>query len=191
MSGPLHCRTLRASIHALHSTLHSPLATLSSPVISHASLLVVPPQERAYKSAFEEPARFYYDAKGDGGGRDHVNVHGTNWYAVALHEGLGISVPLVPEEEDVHFMAVAAYWDGLRPSAWELFKQREHFGKEFEGIAELRANASRHFSRSVGGGVFESRPPRNLRDKIKSDANARESNRAISNQRSPPKGRGT
>ena len=131
-------------------------------------------QERAYKSAFEEPARFYYDAKGDGGGRDHVNVHGTNWYAVALHAGLGVSVPLVPEEDDVHFMAVASFWEGLHPSAWEAFKQREHFGKEFEGIAGLRTNGKRHLKGGVGAGAFEARPPRRLREKIRSDANARE-----------------
>jgi hypothetical protein len=37
-------------------------------------------KERAFKSAFEEPARFYFDCVGDAVGRDHVNVHGLNWY---------------------------------------------------------------------------------------------------------------
>ena len=37
-------------------------------------------KERAFKSAFEEPARFYFDCVDDAAGRDHVNVHGLNWY---------------------------------------------------------------------------------------------------------------
>ena len=31
-------------------------------------------------AAVEEPARFYFDAAGNGCWRDHVNVHGLNWY---------------------------------------------------------------------------------------------------------------
>jgi len=131
-------------------------------------------KERAYKSAFEEPARYYYHVQGDGGGRDHVNVHGTNWYAVALHAGLGVSVPLVPEEEDVHFMAVAHFWGGLTPAAWtDVFATREHFGKEFEGIAPLRGDKSRFFRKGAGAGPLDARPPRQLRDSIRKDAGTR------------------
>ena len=36
-------------------------------------------KERAFKSSFMEPARFYYDAVSNHMGRDHVNVHGLNW----------------------------------------------------------------------------------------------------------------
>ena len=36
-------------------------------------------KERAFKSSFMEPARFYYDAVSNHMGRDHVNVYGLNW----------------------------------------------------------------------------------------------------------------
>jgi hypothetical protein len=130
-------------------------------------------KERAYASAFEEPARFYYDAIGDHGGRDHVNVHGTNWYAVALREALGVVVPLVPEEDDPHFMAVVEFWSGLTPAAWDQFKQRESLGKEFEGLAKLRSNKSRFVRTRVGGGPFDVRPPRQLGQRIRSDSGTR------------------
>ena len=39
-------------------------------------------KERAFKSSFMEPARFYYDSVHNHMGRDHVNVHGLNWVRV-------------------------------------------------------------------------------------------------------------
>ena len=129
-------------------------------------------KERAYASAFDEPARFYFDARGDHGARDHVKVHGSNWYAVALHEALGVSTPYVPEEDDPHKMAVAAFWGGLHPSAWELFSQRDHFGKEFEGIPALRRK-SKHLKGHVDAGVFDAQRPKALRAKLQTNANAR------------------
>ena len=36
-------------------------------------------KERAFKSSFMEPARFYYHLLNNHMGRDHVNVHGLNW----------------------------------------------------------------------------------------------------------------
>ena len=36
-------------------------------------------KERAFLSAFLEPAKFYFDIIGDRYQKDHVNVHGLNW----------------------------------------------------------------------------------------------------------------
>ena len=50
-------------------------------------------KERAYKSAFEQPARFYYNCATMGCG-NHVNVH-VNWYLALSMQGLdtGTSSP--------------------------------------------------------------------------------------------------
>ena len=95
-------------------------------------------KERAFNSAFMEPARCYFNAVGDGGGRDHVNVHGLNWYLALVHSTLGMELPLMPEYNDVHVMGVADFWVGLTDEVWEAFADPFNFGKEFEGIPMLR-----------------------------------------------------
>ena len=46
-------------------------------------------KQHAFTSAFIEPARYFFDRLGAHHGRDHVNVHGLNWYLVLLSEAVG------------------------------------------------------------------------------------------------------
>ena len=54
-------------------------------------------KEKAFNSAIVQPARFYFDLVGDRGGRDHVNIHGMNWYLAVLHATLGVQLPILPK----------------------------------------------------------------------------------------------
>ena len=85
-----------------------------------------------------EPARYYYNCHNDAGGRDHVNVHGLNWYLALLHSTLGVQVPLLPEYGDGHPLGVVDFWQGLSDEAWQAFSQPENFGLDFEGVRLLR-----------------------------------------------------
>lgn len=50
-------------------------------------------KEKAFASAFVEPARFYFDVVSDAFQRDHVDIHGFNWFLALLHATLGAQVP--------------------------------------------------------------------------------------------------
>jgi hypothetical protein len=54
-------------------------------------------KEKAFNSAMVQPARLYFDLLGDGHNRDHVDIHGMNWYLALLHASLGVQVPLLPQ----------------------------------------------------------------------------------------------
>ena len=108
-------------------------------------------KERAFKSSFMEPARFYYHAIGDESGRDHVNVHGLNWHLVLLLATMGVQLPLLPELSDPHVMSVIDFWKGLTPEAWAHFSDFSNFGLDFEGITALRQSSFTFISRRVPG----------------------------------------
>jgi len=127
-------------------------------------------KERAWKSGFEEPARCYFHLVGDHVGRDHVNVHGLNWYLVALDAGLGVKLHMTPEDNDVHCMGVCCFWTGLNQAAWELFADPQNFGKDFESIKSFQKwGRTKFIARSVPSGQFPrgiSGSPAQLRGKI-------------------------
>jgi hypothetical protein len=126
-------------------------------------------KERAFKSAFMEPARFYFHAVTDHGNRDHVNVHGLNWYLAMLHSTAGIQLPLMPEFHDPHVMGVADFWAGLSDDAWKLFSDPSHFGADFEGIPQLCRKPQSFVKKRLPQGEF----PQGLRtDKPKALGNA-------------------
>mmetsp|Transcript_41174 Transcript_41174/g.118997 ORF Transcript_41174/g.118997 Transcript_41174/m.118997 type:complete len:733 (-) Transcript_41174:582-2780(-) len=95
-------------------------------------------KERAFKSSFMEPARFYFSAVRDQSGLDHVNVHGLNWYLALLHAALGIQTPLLPVYEDEAPFGVVDFWAGLEEACWQHFSNPANFGSDFEGMPQLR-----------------------------------------------------
>ena len=50
---------------------------------------------RAFASSTVQPLRMYFDAVDDDHNRDHVDVHGLNWFLALLHSGLGAQLPVV------------------------------------------------------------------------------------------------
>lgn len=104
-------------------------------------------KERAFKSAFIEPARFYFHSVRDSFGRDHVNVHGLNWYLALVHATLGVQVPHLPDYDDIHTMGICDFWAGLTDECWEHFSCPASFGSDFEGIEGLRCRQARSFIR--------------------------------------------
>lgn len=128
-------------------------------------------KERAWKSAFEEPARFYFNCVGDGSGRDHVNVHGINWYLTLLQTGLGFAMPTVADQSDAHSIGVVDFWAGLSSQAWACFSDPNNFGKDFGGIRELRGGGTRWVAKRVASGQFphgdgDVNPPSRLAERI-------------------------
>ena len=104
----------------------------------------------AYKSAIEEPARFYFDACGNTWWRDHVNVHGINWYLSMVRGALGANCPMVPMDYENDVQGFANHWQGLTGEAWRVFSKPENFGKSFEGIRELRGQNPMTFVSDAG-----------------------------------------
>mmetsp|Transcript_24914 Transcript_24914/g.50608 ORF Transcript_24914/g.50608 Transcript_24914/m.50608 type:complete len:856 (-) Transcript_24914:80-2647(-) len=109
-------------------------------------------KEKAFFSAFIEPCRFYFDIVGDESGRDHVNVHGLNWYLALLNSTLGAQVPLLPELSDPHLMGVSDFWAALSDESWRAFAAPENFGKDFQGIGDLKKAAARKLKKRVCAG---------------------------------------
>ena len=112
-------------------------------------------KQNAFASAFVEPARCYFDRLNAHHGRDHVNVHGLNWYLVLLNEAVGFRLPLVPDEDEPEgefWKGLADHWAGLDDAAWGAFAAPANFGKGFEGIAALKKGAAaRVDTRWLGG----------------------------------------
>mmetsp|Transcript_9070 Transcript_9070/g.15545 ORF Transcript_9070/g.15545 Transcript_9070/m.15545 type:complete len:865 (+) Transcript_9070:125-2719(+) len=106
-------------------------------------------KERAFKASFMEPTRLYFDLVGDSCQRDHVNVHGLNWYLAFLHSALGVQVPLLPEYNDPHVMGFADFWKALEDEAWQCFSDPVHFGADFEGISKLKQHGRRLLKQNV------------------------------------------
>lgn len=130
-------------------------------------------KERAWKSAFEEPARFYFKCVGDDCGHSHVNVHGLNWYLTFLSAGLSFAMPIIPDEDDQWHYGLVDFWAGLKPEAWDYFSDPSNFGKEYTGITALKSGGkgkwvAKHVSSdgSWPAGQHDIKPPRKLRSLI-------------------------
>ena len=83
-------------------------------------------KERAIASSFTEPVRFYFDTLGDTFGRDHVTVHGVNWFLAMLHATLGVQAPFLVDYEDRHVLGIADVWAAFSEEAWAVFAQPEN-----------------------------------------------------------------
>lgn len=99
-------------------------------------------KERAFISSFIAPARFYYHLTNNSFGKDHVNIHGLNWYLALLHATLGIQLPYLPTINDCDLMGVIDFWKGLTDDAWNIFCDPNNFGSDFEGIKEFKSSTS-------------------------------------------------
>eukprot|EP00467_Chlorarachnion_reptans_P007228 CAMPEP_0114496562 /NCGR_PEP_ID=MMETSP0109-20121206/5838_1 /TAXON_ID=29199 /ORGANISM="Chlorarachnion reptans, Strain CCCM449" /LENGTH=891 /DNA_ID=CAMNT_0001673847 /DNA_START=134 /DNA_END=2808 /DNA_ORIENTATION=+ len=96
-------------------------------------------KDMAYKSAFEEPCRCYFNAHHNAVQRDHFEVHGFNWYLAGTMAAIGMQLPLIPYMRDSCCMGFAAHWDCAGgETMWTHFKQINNFGKRFEAIPELK-----------------------------------------------------
>jgi hypothetical protein len=143
-------------------------------------------KEKAFNSAIVQPARMYYDYVGDASGRDHVNIHGMNWYLALLHATLGVQLPILPKyrlngmcilllyillphlmlqytilkyhHSDRDKIGVIPFWDGLTTEAWEMFKDPANFGKDFEGIPKAQRVKSAMLCKHVGDDLFAGTP---------------------------------
>jgi len=104
-------------------------------------------KERAFMSAFIAPARFYYHITHNDFGKDHVNIHGLNWYLAVLHSTLGVQLPYLPEMSDDGVIGIIDFWSGLTDDAWSTFSDPMSFGVDFEGIHTFK-NKSSHQLRS-------------------------------------------
>ncbi|KAJ1624857.1 hypothetical protein T492DRAFT_881138 [Pavlovales sp. CCMP2436] len=94
-------------------------------------------KEAAVMASFTEPSRFYFDTIGDTFGRDHVTVHGVNWFLAVLHAALGVQAPFLVDYEDRHVLGIADVWLAFSEECWAIFSHPRNFGKQFGGIREL------------------------------------------------------
>jgi hypothetical protein len=72
-----------------------------------------------------------------------------------LRGGLGVQLPMIPMESERDTIGFCDCWSGLNEDAWEYFSRPENFGKDFQGIAELKSTAPHRErlvrDRSIGG----------------------------------------
>ena len=57
-------------------------------------------KENAFKSALQEPARFYFELCGNIHHKNHVNVHGLNGYLCLVRGWFGFQLPMIPLVDD-------------------------------------------------------------------------------------------
>merc|ERR1711881_818236 len=113
-------------------------------------------KEKAFKSSMFEPCRLYFDLVGNACHRDHVDVHGLNWFLVMLRGGLGVQLPLIPMDNEGDTIGFCHCWGGLHEDkAWPYFADPKNFGKSFEEIKTFRRSSPNRGKfvrdRSLGG----------------------------------------
>jgi len=101
-------------------------------------------KEKAFLSAMQEPARFYYNLCNNIVYRDHVNVHGLNGYLCIIEGSLGCKLPIVAMKDDPDvYKGCCNHWKGLTRNAWEeVFSKEENFGKQYEGMTGITNTSS-------------------------------------------------
>jgi len=97
-------------------------------------------KERAFSSAFMEPAR-YYARKAEVGSEDNVSTHAINWHLAMLQSTLSVHVPLIANYDDEAGNFVADFWAGLQEGAWQVFRAPEHFGKGWRSIPTFKTKS--------------------------------------------------
>ncbi len=97
-------------------------------------------KENAFKSAFQEPAKYYFHhrANREQWNEENVETHGINWYLAMLNATLAIHLPLLPAYWDNWTEVCVDFWVGLNDDCWEEFSKKEHFGLGYQGIASLK-----------------------------------------------------
>lgn len=101
-------------------------------------------KEKAFLSAMQEPARFYYNLCNNILYRDHVNVHGLNGYLCIIEGSLNCRLPIVAMKDDGDmYKGCCDHWKGLTRNAWEeVFSKDENFGKQYEGMTGITNTSS-------------------------------------------------
>eukprot|EP00941_MAST-03F_sp_MAST-3F-sp1_P004668 g4668.t1 len=92
-------------------------------------------KEKAFSSAFMEPARFYFVATNRNDWRAHnVDTHANNWYLSLLNATVNCHLPLIPAYWDNWPNSCAPFMEGLSEQAWEEFKKPENFGLSWQKV---------------------------------------------------------
>ena len=104
----------------------------------------------AFKSAFLEPSRFYFSAansyRGQGWLKDNVETHAQNYYLAMLNSTLSVHLPYMPAYFEGWVECNVDFWAGLNADAWKVFSDPKNFGKQFEGIKELKRSPAKYVS---------------------------------------------
>jgi hypothetical protein len=105
-------------------------------------------KRKAFKMAFIEPTRLYFDCIYDQVMRDDAEVHGTNTYTCVLLAALGVCLPLTPQFDDevkgcCNFLACKS----LQP-LYERLWHPDVFGRDWETLPNCsNRNLRRLFKR--------------------------------------------
>jgi hypothetical protein len=93
-------------------------------------------KDQALKTTFLEPTKMYFRAKDEPVRENQVDVHGTNTYLAVLSATLGVQLNRRPYLSDYSIGCVDFLANGAAPPlAWS----ETHFGRDWEGVRELRA----------------------------------------------------
>jgi hypothetical protein len=97
-------------------------------------------KDLAVKSTFLEPTKMHFREKDEPVRENQVDVHGSNTYLAVLSATLGVQLNRRPYLSDysigcVDFLAGGA----AEPLAWD----ESHFGRDWEGVRELKREESR------------------------------------------------
>jgi hypothetical protein len=110
-------------------------------------------KEHAFSASFMEPARCYLATGGFAHWlADNVDTHSNNWHIALLNAALGVHVPLLGNYWDDFPPPVVDFWAGLKPQAWDFFRDPAHFGNGWRGIPGLQKQSKKLVARKVETG---------------------------------------
>ena len=118
------------------------------------ALYIAEHKERAFASAFVEPAKFYFDCARDGANRDLVGPRGSQWYLAALRAAFGFELPLPFAASEAPPGGLCDPWAALSDDVWRAFSDPDHFGRDFRAIAALESPALRRLERRLKPGEY-------------------------------------
>jgi hypothetical protein len=104
-------------------------------------------KEHALKSTFLEPTKMYFRGADDPIRENQVDVHGANTYLAILSATLGVQLNRVPYMDDWAIGCADFLANGApEPLAWA----ETHFGRDWEGVRELREEEGSKPQRNPG-----------------------------------------
>ena len=118
-------------------------------------------KSRAFKSAFLEPAKLYWNQCGNQTLVGDVEVHSSNVFAAILLSCLGVLLPIQPYFLDSRYATPFLQATALHP-AYACMLLPENFGRSWEAIPEVRRLAAASYCSHSSDAPFHGNNPQEI-----------------------------
>mmetsp|Transcript_13993 Transcript_13993/g.22326 ORF Transcript_13993/g.22326 Transcript_13993/m.22326 type:complete len:401 (-) Transcript_13993:101-1303(-) len=103
----------------------------------------------AFRSAFQEPNKAYWNAIGPKTQIAQYEVHAKNWHLAGIMSCIGMQVPIIPYLNDWCLGGFSTFWHASGGfSMWNEFKKSENFGRSFQKIKKVASITSPSMGRT-------------------------------------------